>query len=131
MVSGRIIAPGLAVLSLIVLGCNPEAPTLVCEAGRFPAIVANLVDSVSGSPLLAPSEVVATEGAYADTVRGPPEPFVPGWASLAPERPGTYRVTATAERYRPWAKDGVRVTGDACHVQTVELEALIQPVEGL
>lgn len=130
MVSGRVIAPGLAVLSLIVLGCNPEAPPLVCPKAPMPAIVVHLVDSLSGSPVLAPSEVVATEGVYADTVRGPPEPFAPGWAALAPGRPGTYHVDATAEGYRPWAKDGVRVPQDECGVQTVEPQALMQPVEG-
>lgn len=130
MVNGRIIAPGLAVLSLIVLSCKDVAPPLVCPKAPIPGIVVHLADPLSGRPVLAPSEVVATEGAYADTVRGPPEPFVPGWAALAHDRPGTYHVGATAERYRPWAKEGVRVTQDECGAQTVELQALMQPVEG-
>lgn len=123
-------SPVLGLLSVVALGgCDLLGPT--CATYADPGIVVSLVDSLDGNPVSAPSEVIASEGAYADTVHGPWEPFDSAWAAnLAFERPGTYRVTATAEGYRPWVKDGVRVTEGRCHVRTVTLEALMQPMTG-
>jgi hypothetical protein len=57
-------------------------------------------------------------------VDGVSSPDVPLEARLATERPGTYGVQA--EGYKVWRKAGVRVDEGECHVETVELEALMQ-----
>ncbi|MFQ5538295.1 MAG: carboxypeptidase-like regulatory domain-containing protein [Gemmatimonadota bacterium] len=46
--------------------------------------------------------------------------------SAAWERAGVYDVTVTKTGYRPWFKSGVEVTADECHVQSVQLQALLE-----
>jgi hypothetical protein len=47
--------------------------------------------------------------------------------SAPADRRGTYDITLTAAGYAPWHVQGVTVTGDACHVTTIELAARMQP----
>lgn len=132
MTMTRRAAPTLALIPVLALtGCGWLVGT-VCLDYSAAGLQVFVVDSITGGSVVTENEVVAIDGEYADTAAA--FEFAPGTraeALLAFERPGTYRVTVTAEGYRPWAKDGVRVTEGECHVQTVELEALMQPVDGM
>jgi len=48
--------------------------------------------------------------------------------SAAYERPGTYAVTVERQRYKQWRLAGVVVAAGSCHVETVNLVALLQPL---
>lgn len=128
----RLAAPTLALIPVLALtGCGWLVGP-VCVDTRELGLLVSVVDSITGGPVVTENEVVAIDGSYADTATATLDRSeTQALAGLATERPGTYHVETTAEGYRPWAKDGVRVSDGECHVQTVELEALMQPVEGL
>jgi hypothetical protein len=85
-------------------------------------------DSVSSSPPPSGTQVIARDGAFADTARlGIPNP--PGSAFyLVGERAGIYEVLVEAPGYRPWSRSHVEVErARRCQqIQTVTLLALIQ-----
>lgn len=122
-------APTLALIPVLALtGCGWLVGT-ICTDSREPALLVFLVDSATARPVVTENEVVVRDGDFSDTA----EAWVTGSQTaggLAHERPGTYHVEATAEGYRLWTKQGVRVSEGECHVQTVELEALMQPLGG-
>src|SRR5688572_28112392 len=93
-----------------------------CDAILKAGIVLTIVDAATGNPI-EEATVIATEGSYSETVTLPSSPPAPGHAVLANERPGTYRVEVQAPGYLPWVMQGVRVSRDECHVETVQLTA--------
>lgn len=94
----------------------------VCTEEARPALMVALSDSVS--PAIATFtnvSIVASEGAYRDSTFMPVYPALPynGAVPLAYERKGTYQVTVRADGYLTWARSGVLVQRDECHVVTV------------
>jgi len=81
------------------------------------------IDSLTQGPLASAADIVARDGAFADSVRA----LAPGqfWAT-AGERPGTYQVTVRAAGYQPWVRSGIVVTSDGCHVKLVVVTARLQ-----
>jgi len=76
-----------------------------------------VVDASTGSDICG-SQVVATDGSYIETLQET------AWDagclySGATERAGTYGLDVSAMGYQSAHRDGVVVTADACHVQTV------------
>jgi len=114
----------IAALAALVASCGGD-DVVVCTAEARSGLVVTVRDSVSGSPVTNGAEVVAREGAYADTARA--SLISSGVYSLAVERAGTYEVTVDHPAYRQWRRVGVTVTRDECHVQTVNLLARVQP----
>ena len=105
----------LVALVFAANGCA-QGCDLVLKAG----IAVTIVDGATGNPILGEVTVTATEGSYSETVTP-----VQGLALLASERPGTYRVEVQAAGYQPWVMPSVGVTRDDCHVETVQLTALL------
>ena len=128
-------------LLLLLTACTDTAgPSegLVCSASVDPAIVVSLVDIVTGSQGLPgfphSAELMARrfgsvrDGDYVDSLRA----LASNEDTLlsvraAPERPGRYDVLVRIEGYRDWQTLGVAVEPGVCHVQTVELRAVLQP----
>jgi hypothetical protein len=99
---------------------------LVCTEEARPALMVGLADSLSGATTgFTGVTILATDGAYADSVVMPVYPGDPynGPVALAYERRGTYTVSVRATGYATWMKSGVVVTGDQCHVTTASLTA--------
>jgi hypothetical protein len=116
------------ILLFALSGCGLLDPVACTQEAR-PGISLVVMDSVTGGPVTAADVmVIASDGAVADTVRGPHIPAPPLAAGLAYERAGTYRVEARATGYTTWARSGVRVTEDECHVRTVQLAARMRPL---
>lgn len=113
-----------AVLVLLVAACGSD-DVVVCTTEARSGLAVTVRDSTSGSPVTSGAEVVAREGAYADTARA--SLISSGVYSLAIERAGTYEVTVDHPAYRQWRRTGVVVTRDECHVVTVSLLARMQP----
>ena len=115
----------------VAIGCQSiTGRDPVCTTDVRPGLVVSVLDSASRDPLGPGMLVVVRDGAYADTARTflphPIEGVLQRFA-FAFERRGTYDVTVERSGYRTWRRDGVRVSGDECHVRTVELTALLQP----
>ena len=109
---------GLAVASLAA-GCELFGP-VTCTTEARPGIVVEVVDSVTDQRV-SDATVILVDGGWQEILEAPQ-----GTTAGAYERAGTYRVQAAADGYAPWARYDVRVTGDECHVRTVELTARLQ-----
>ncbi len=109
------------------LACN-DLP-VACTEIAVPGIQVDVRDSITGLPATDGALGIARDGAYVDTLEalptmGPlPSPTMLG----AWQREGTYDVTISKPHYLTWTATGVQVTGGACHVTTVKLEANLQP----
>ena len=109
-----------------------------CTTSFEPAIVVRLVDGATGMeglPGFAHSAELTTrqfgtvrDGGYVDSlrVRGFSEDALLSVAA-AGERPGRYDVLVRIGSYGDWSALGVTVEGGVCHVQTVELRAVLLP----
>jgi hypothetical protein len=109
----------------VALGACAENPPVACTEEARPGLSITVRDSVTGVSVANGAEVIAREGAYADTAQG--SLLGSGVYSLVYERAGVYDVTVSHPSYQPWARSAVRVTEDECHVQTVSLLARLQP----
>ena len=125
-------------LLLLLTACTESADPVFCPGVIWPAIEVNLIDGVTGSRGL-PGILISAEsrdrrfgsvrdGGFVDSLRV----FglnVDTLASVqaAPGRPGTYDVLVRIEGYRDRQMFGVVVERGVCGVQTVTLEAVLQP----
>jgi hypothetical protein len=116
----------LSILLLLAVVVGADACARGCDANLVPGISVTVVDKATGISFAGDVTVVATEGSYTETVHPPPLPAGPRLASLAYERPGTYRVEVQAPGYVTWVATNVRVTHDGCHVETVLLTAELE-----
>ena len=105
-------------------GCNSLTGNVCTDEARA-AISVEALDSITNAPVGADARIIASDGAFADTVITV-EDF-DGPYGLAHERAGSYTVTVEQEGYAPWSRSDVQVTRDECHVRTVRLTALLQP----
>jgi hypothetical protein len=109
---------------LCLVGACAENPPLACTEEARPGLSVTVRDSVTSATVTDGVEVVAVEGAFADTARG--SLLGSGVYSLVYERAGSYEVTVTHPAYKTWRQSAVRVTADECHVRTVSLLARLQ-----
>ena len=107
------------------LGACAENPPLACTEEARPGLSITVRDSLTGAAVANGVEVVAREGAWADTAQG--SLLGSGVYSLVYERAGVYDVTVSHPSYQVWVRAAVRVTEDECHVRTVLLVARLVP----
>ncbi len=115
----------------LLLACNEG---FACTASIEPAIEVRLVDGKTGMEglpgfaLMAPPFGTVRDGGYVDSLRVAifSEDTLLS-VRAAPERPGRYDVLVRIGGYGDWHALGVTVEGGVCHVQTVELRAVLLP----
>jgi len=113
------------VMVAMVLGACAENPPVACTEEARPGLSITVRDSVTGASVANGVEIIARDGAWADTARG--SILGLGVYALVYERAGVYDVTVSHPSYQVWVRAAVRVTEDECHVQTVSLLARLQP----
>jgi hypothetical protein len=113
-------------LMLTGVGACADSPPLACTEEARPGLSVTVRDSLTGAAVANGVEVVALDGAFADTARA--SLLGSGVYSLVYERAGTYDVTVSHPAYKTWHQSTVRVTADECHVRTVSLLARLQPL---
>ena len=122
----------------VVLGCsqrpndteepNPLAKAM-CTADLRAAVSIEVRDMATGEPAACGASAEIRDGDYVEPLTGQgscaiaPETFLEG----AWERVGTYTVTIRKAGYQEWVRSQVVVIADQCHVQTVTLQALLEP----
>jgi hypothetical protein len=118
----------LAVTGLLLPACDLIAP--VCTLEAVAGLNVTVEDSLTGAPAASGAQLIAPDGAFADTVSFPPnrpdldpQPLPSAW-----ERPGTYTVTVRKSGYVDWVRRGVLVTAGKCHVRAVALTARLQRI---
>ncbi len=112
-----------AALILGTAGCH-ETTGVACTLEARPGLSVTVRDLTTGASVSGETQVIARDGAYADTADAA---FLGMAYSLAYERPGTYEVTVINPAYNTWRQAGVRVTADQCHVQTVSILVSLAP----
>lgn len=105
-----------------------ESTLPVCTDEFRPGLVVYVKDSVTKAGVASGASLVVREGSYKDSVAAPnSSPDVDNYPLLAAgERSGTYQVTVLKTGYTAWVKNNVLVTSNRCHVNTVNLTALLQ-----
>ncbi|MGD8320233.1 MAG: carboxypeptidase-like regulatory domain-containing protein [Gemmatimonadota bacterium] len=114
--------------ALLAFGCSSSLDPVVCTDEARPGIVLQVVDPISAAPILTGVTVTFQDGDYTETYTSASAPS--GTFSGAYERPGTYVVAAAKDGFETWIRTGVEVTADQCHVKTVQLQAVLQPLSG-
>lgn len=130
MLNPRSLRRALLPLAALAVGaCDVlDSPDVICTANFVFGLVVTVQDSASGAPSASGAQLIAQEGAYADTAGFPPNR--PDLDTLplvgAGERPGTYTVTVRKSGFHDWVRSGLVVTADECHVHPVQLTARLQ-----
>lgn len=119
----------LAVATVVLGACDlTNSRDVYCTDNFVAGLVVSVQDSLTGAPAASGAQLIAQEGAYADTASYPPNrpdldarPLV-----SAGERPGTYTVRVSKPGFLDWVRGGIIVTADECHVRPVALTARLQ-----
>jgi hypothetical protein len=103
--------------------------SLACTLEVRPGVAVYVKDSLTSAGVASGASLVVREGSYKDSVATPDSrPDLDDSPLFAAgERAGTYQVTVLKPGYAAWLKSNVRVTSNRCHVNTVNLTALLQP----
>jgi len=117
-----------------LLGCpsssEGDQDSLVCSQDIRPGIDIEVRDSRTGAPAACGATAEIREGDYLETLDAASRcTVIPDTTALfgAWERAGTYKVTVHKAGYQEWVKDDVVVVADQCHVQTMTLQANLEP----
>lgn len=121
---------GLLTLFAFVFGaCDAlDSPPVYCTDNFVWGLQVEVQDSVASAPSASGAQLIARDGAYADTASYPPSrPDLDNLPLVAAgERAGTYTVTVTKAGFIDWERSNVVVTADECHVQPVALTARLR-----
>jgi hypothetical protein len=113
------------------VGCGgSQAPVSpVCTDDFRPGVAVHVKDSLTGAGVASGASLVVREGLFKDSVAFPSSsPDLNDFPlAAAGERAGTYQIAVSKPGYATWSQSNVRVTTNQCHVNTVELTALLQP----
>jgi len=121
----------LFALFVVLVGCGGATTNYSCPAVAKPAVVVEVRDAVTSSPIGAGSQGFVREGGYTDPLipyevkQSDPSVILSLQAAL--NRPGTYSVEVQHQGYQTWTATGVRVTSDACGVVTMRVRADLVP----
>jgi hypothetical protein len=122
--------PFIGLYSILIgaVACS-GASSPVCTLELRPAVAVYVKDSLTRAGVASGASLVVREGSYKDSVSFPNStPGLDNSALIAAgERSGTYQVTVLKPGYAAWLQSNVRVTSNECHVNTVNLTALLQP----
>jgi hypothetical protein len=114
------------------IGCSGSSVSAspVCTLELRPAVMVYVKDSLTNTGVASGASLVVREGSFKDSVAAPnARPDLNDLVlGAAGERAGTYQVTVSKPGYATWMQSNVRVTKNECHVNTVKLTALLQPV---
>ena len=126
----RHIPPALLALVTFVLGaCDAlDSPPVYCTDNFVWGLQVQVEDSITSAPSASGAQLIARDGAYADTASyAPNRPDLDDLPLVAAgERAGTYTVTVRKSGFLDWERSNVVVTADECHVRPVALTARLE-----
>ena len=119
----------LALLAFALGACDSlDSRPIACTEVLVWGLHVTVQDSATGAPSASGAQLIARDGAYADTSSYPPNradldalPLV-----AAGERAGTYTVTVRKTGFLDWERSHIVVTADECHVRPVALTARLK-----
>jgi hypothetical protein len=130
MRAGHYVPRALLALSAFALGaCDSlDSRPVFCTDNFVWGLHVTVQDSATGTPSASGAQLIARDGAYADTSAYPPNrPDLDNLPLVAAgEREGTYRVTVRTAGFVDWERSDIVVTSDECHVRPVALTARLK-----
>lgn len=122
-----VLASGATLLAVLAMSAcsSSTSPGVTCTANRVPGISLTVQNAVDGSPVTDSASIRISDGTYVETYNSLGST---GVITAAVERPGIYAISIRKTNFAPYTTAGVTVTSDACHVQTVQVIAALQPV---
>jgi hypothetical protein len=113
----------VALLAAVSSGACTDG--MICTTSVEPGIVVEIRDAVDDTPLAADATGRVRDGGFSDSLHAYGVTATGTLLSRAgaDEREGIYLVEVSHPGFVTWEQSGVRVTGDACHVETVRLQA--------
>ncbi|MEO7042627.1 MAG: hypothetical protein ABI035_10240 [Gemmatimonadaceae bacterium] len=117
----------VAIIASTACSSSASSPTgVACTTNIVPGLSITVANASTGAQIIDSAAVSITDGGYTEsyTLGGQPG----GVISAANERPGTYNISVRKPQFAPYDTAGVTVTKDACHVQTVQVVAKLQPL---
>jgi hypothetical protein len=111
-------------------GCVDNLAICVNSSSGESAIIVQIRDAVTGTPLAAGARGAIRDGEYVDSLR-PPSPDASGRAlalSAGEGRPGTYTVTVVHPGYQTWQQSSVVVVIGNCGLASQVLHADLEPL---
>lgn len=129
---------------LLVVGCGgaddegEDPPVIVvdppetniCTAVFVYGVEVSLFDTISGEPVnICETDFALTEGEYVEEYNWLNGDGCDSLSAIvaAGERQGTYELVINKMGYEEWRSEGIIVSGDICHVETVNLDAFLVP----
>lgn len=111
----------------IIYSQEVDGKNIACTDSLEPGIRVTVLDSISEEEISCGSSIEISGVVYEETDTSDASVTCFDGDSLegAYERHGRYNVKITKAGYQPWEKNNVIVTGDSCHVDTVELIATL------
>jgi hypothetical protein len=119
----------IALAALAMGACDlVDSRDVICTGVFLHGLEVTVQDSMTGAPSASGAQLIARDGAYADTMGFPPNrPDLDAQLLRgAGERPGTYTATVRKAGFVDWVRSGIVVTADDCHVRPVALTARLQ-----
>ncbi len=112
-------------------GCSADSgirsPGRPCTANWVPGISIRVVDAETDEPAACGTSSIVTAAGYSAALDDYCEAYPRSpWLQGAWERRGVYRVSLQKPGYQTWTSEEIVVTGDECHVHTIELEARLE-----
>lgn len=115
-----------------IIACNQPKPEVApsrgevfCTLDARYGILVQVRDRATGESVVRDAFIKAIDGFFVDSVRVPASFTRSDFIGLALERAGTYTVVVVRPGYARFEKRGIKVTHDACHIQPVEVVALL------
>lgn len=105
--------------------------SILCTCEYVPGISVKVLDASTGLPATCNAIGWVVQGSYMVEMNNYDDCTLPDslkypWMNGAWERPGVYTVIIQKEGYRLWARSNIVVTENDCHVNTIELKALLK-----
>ena len=112
--------------------CSGCSGVTSCTADSRPGIDLTVLDSETGEPAACGAVGWLISGSWSEKVEdtyycATSDTATSSWLAGAYEREGVYSVLVLKEGYQPWARSGIVVGGDGCHVRTVHLVVELVP----
>jgi hypothetical protein len=129
-----LLGAGLVTAAAVLAVACEGLSEINCTQSIEPAIVVEVRHAETGAPAAADVAGAVRDGSYVDslTVSGWEGPTVGAESavemSAAPERPGRYSMELMKPGFVAWSMEDVIVEDGICHVQTVHLRALLEPL---
>ncbi len=120
---GRTLLKHVFALALVALIACVDSTGIACTEIAIAGLRVDVVDALDGR-VIRDATVIAIDGSYIEELRVLSEretKHIGAW-----ERRGLYTIAATAPGYLPGVRSDVRVTGDECHVRTVDVTVRLE-----